>query len=447
LPGNNPVPIKKSVDSPISFSPAGDRFAFVRHNEATTEFTLIVSDIDGNNEQVIANRKNGDTLSVGGAAWSPDGRTIICPAGYWSNGFHLNLVGFNLETGQEQRIGDSSWFAIFQVAWQDDMTSLVLSARERETAPYQLWRVHWPDGSAQRITNDLDEYFGVSIAGEKIVTVRTNISWQIWISNLDQPEKATAIVPGVGLRYGLSWTSDGKIVYSSMAKDRLNISRVDADGSNSIQLTVDAGDNYMPASSPDGQFIVFTSNRNGSFNIWRMNADGSEPTQLTTGDGNFYPSFSSDSQWVAYDNQVHSRVSIWKVPINGGESIKVADKYWMPAFSPDNQFIAGRYNLQSDSRDLAIFSAQGGAPLRYVSIPIQEWQRVQWLRSGRELSYVKNVDGYSNIWSYDLDTGTSKQVTNFNSDQIYAYAWSPDYKQLASQRGTKISQVIVMSER
>jgi Tol biopolymer transport system component len=232
-----------------------------------------------------------------------------------------------------------------------------------------------------------------------------------------------------------------------MAKDRLNISRVDADGSNSIQLTVDAGDNYMPASSPDGQFIVFTSNRNGSFNIWRMNPDGSEPTQLTTGDGNFYPSFSPDSQWVAYDNQVHSRVSIWKVPIHGGESIKVADKYWMPAFSPDNQFIAGRYNLQSDSRDLAIFSAQGGQPLRHVSIPIQEWQRVQWLRSGRELSYVKNVDGYSNIWSYDLDTGTSKQLTNFNSDQIYAYAWSPDYKRLASQRGTKISQVIVMSER
>ena len=446
-PGNNPVLIKKGVDSPISFSPRGDRFAFVRHNERTTEFTLMASDIDGQDEQVIANRRNGDTLSVWGAAWSPDGSTIVCPAGYWGNGFHQNLIAFNLETGQEQRIGDTSWFSILQVAWQADMSSLVLSGRERDTAPYQLWRIRWPDGVAQNITNDLDEYCGVSLTDDKIVTVRTNISWQIWISNLDQPEKANAIVTGAGLRYGLGWTSDGKIVYSSMAPDRLNISRVDADGSNPTQLTINAGDNYLPASSPDGKFIVFTSNRNGSFNIWRMNADGSEPTQLTTGDGNFYPSFSSDSQWVAYDNQVHSRVSIWKVPINGGESTKVADKYWMPAFSPDNQFIAGRYNLQSDSRDLAIFPAQGGAPLRYVSIPIQEWQRVQWLRSGHELSYVKNVDGYSNIWSYNLDTGTSKQLTNFNSDQIYAYAWSPDYTQLASQRGTKISQVVVMSER
>ena len=32
-PGNNPVQIKNDVDSPISFSPQGDRFAFVRHDQ------------------------------------------------------------------------------------------------------------------------------------------------------------------------------------------------------------------------------------------------------------------------------------------------------------------------------------------------------------------------------------------------------------------------------
>jgi hypothetical protein len=88
----------------------------------------------------------------------------------------------------------------------------------------------------------------------------------------------------------------------------------------------------------------------------------------------------------------------------------------------------------------AIFSAHGGQ-LLWHSSSVQEWQQAHWLPSGRELSYVKNVDGYSNIWSYDLYTGDSKQLTNFNSDQIYAYAWSPDYKQVACQRGTKISNV------
>ncbi|HJP94021.1 MAG TPA: protein kinase [Pyrinomonadaceae bacterium] len=446
LPGNNPIRLKTGVDSPISISPQGDRFAFVRNDEATREFSLVLSDIDGANEQVLASRHNGDRLSIYGPAWSPDGNIVVCPASHWDKGFHTNLIGFDLKSGREQLIGQQSWFSILQVAWQEDMTSLVISARDRETAPHQLWRIGFPDGVAQRITSDLDEYAGVGISGSNIVTVRTNLSWHIWVANLDEPQTATAIAQGVGLNYGLSWTSKGKIVFSSMFKDKLDISSIDPDGSNRVQLT-SSEDNYMPTASADGRFIVFVSNRNGPFNIWRMNADdGSEPTQLTFSDGNFYPSCSPDNVWVAYDNVVNADVSVWKVPMNGGEPIKVGEKYRMPVFSPDSQFIACRYNLESGTRDVAIFSAQDGQPLRHFAIPIQEWQRVQYLNS-RELSYIKNVDGYSNIWSYDLYTRASKQLTSFNSDRIYAYAWSPDYKQVACQRGSNISDVTMISER
>lgn len=236
-------------------------------------------------------------------------------------------------------------------------------------------------------------------------------------------------------------------MFSAMAQERLNISRIDPDGSNQVQLTADAGDNFMPASSFDGRFIVFVSNRKGSFNIWRMNADdGSDPTQLTFSDGNFYPSVSPDNQWVAYDNLVKSSTSIWKVPLAGGEPVRVGEKYRMPVFSPDNQFIAARYDLVSGSRgDVAIFPAQGGQPLRNFSVPVQEWQSIQWLPSGHELSYIKNEDGYSNIWTYDLDTGTSKQITRFNTDVIYAYAWSPDFKQIACLRGNKLHNIAMIS--
>lgn len=445
-PSTDLIKLKTGVDSPISLSPQEDRFAFVRHDEANAEFLLILSNIYDTNEQVLASRKHGDRLSIYGAAWSPDGSMVVCPASHWDNGFHVNLVAFDVKDGREQWIGHQSWFSIFQVAWQN-MTSLVVSAREHETSPHQLWRISFPDGAIQRITYDLDDYGGVSISGRDIVTVRTNLSWRIWVSSLDEPQKAIAIASGVGVNYGLTWTSKEKIVFSSMVRDRLNISRIDPDGSNRVQLTT-LGDNYSPASSADGSFIVFACNVNGSFNIWRMNADdGSDPTPLTFSDGNYYPSCSPDNQWVAYENVVNSEINVWKVPMNGGDPIKVGEKYRMPVFSPDSQFIACRSSVESVSRDVAIFSAQGGRPLRHVAIPIQEWQRIQWLPSGHELSYIKNENGYSNIWSYDLDTGASKQLTNFNSDRIYAYAWSTDYKQVACQRGTNISDVTMISER
>ena len=445
-PGTNAVKLKTGVDSPISFSPQGDRFAFVRHVNETKEFLLMLSNVDGTNEQVIASRKNGERLSKEGPAWSPDGSMVVCPASHWDKGFHTNLVGFDLKNGHEQQIGNHPWFTIAQVAWQEDMSSLVISARDTATSPHQLWRVHFPDGATQKITDDLDEYLGVSLSGPNIVTVRSNLSWRLWVSTPNESQNAKEITSGVGVNYGLTWTSKGKIVFSSMAQDRLNIFRIDPDSSNQVQLT-SGGHNYLPASSADGRFIVFSSNRNGPFNIWRINADdGSDLTQLTSGDGNFYPSTSPDDQWVAYDNVMNAGTSIWKVPMNGGQAVKVADDYRMPVFSPDSQFIAGRYNLESNTNDAAIFAAQGGRPLKHFPVPVQEWQRLQWLNS-REVSFVKNVGGTANIWSYNLDTGESKQLTNFNSDLIYAYAWSPDYKQLACQRGTKQSVVTMISER
>ncbi len=447
-PGTNPTKLKTGVDSPISFSPQGDRFAFVRVDEANSEYSLMVANVDGTNEQLIASRTNGERLSVFGVAWSPDGNTVVCPSGQWSTGYHMKLVGFDLTNKREHVIGNQSWFSILQVAWSEDATGLVISARERETSPHHLWRINLPDGTAQKITFDPADYRGVSLHGDSIVTVRISVAWKIWVSDIDDAQNATPIASGNGLVYGLSWTSAGKIVLSSMANDRLNISRINTDGSNPVQLTTDAGDNYMPAASADGRYIVFSSNRSGPFNIWRMNAeDGSEPTQLTFTDANFYPACSPDNQWVAYDHAVNTKVSLWKVPLQGGEPIKVGEKYRMPAFSPDSQFIAGRYTRESGTRDVAIFSAQGGPPLRHFAVPVQEWQSVQWLRSGRQLSFVKNEKGYSNIWSYDLDKGASKQLTNFNSDQIYAYAWSPDYKKVATQRGTRISDVTMISER
>jgi len=437
--------LKEGVDSPISFSPQGDRFAFVRYDEATTEFSLVLSNIDGMNEQVIARRKNGDTLSLYGVAWSPDGRTVICPAGDWKKGWQMNLVGFDLEKGRERIIGNQSWFSMQQVAWYPDMTGLVVSATLRLTAPHQLWWISFPDGTVQKITRDLSEYSSVGLAGKKLVTVQANRQWRIWVVPIDDSEKATSITSGVGLYYGLSWTSNGKIVYSAMAQERLNLFQIDPDGGHQDQLTANAGDNFMPASSPDGRFILFTSNRDGSFNIWRMNADDrSDLIQLTLSDGNFYPSVSPDNQWAAYDNLVKSSTSIFKVPLVGGKPVKVGEKYRMPVFSPDNQFIAGRYDEVSGSRGVAIFSAEGGEPLKHFNVPVQEWQSVQWLRNGHEVSYVKNVDGYSNIWTYDLDTGVSKQITRFNTDQIYAYAWSPDYKQIACLRGNKFPNVATM---
>jgi Tol biopolymer transport system component len=279
------------------------------------------------------------------------------------------------------------------------------------------------------------------------VSVQSRENSQIWVSPDGDVSHAKPMAWSVGLAYGLAWSGKGKIVFSSMAGNNLNLWQIDTDGSNQIQLTVNAGDNYHPATTPDGRFIVFASNRSGSFNIWRMNADdGGDLRQLTFSDGNFYPSCSPDSQWVAYDNQSNSTLTVWKVPIEGGVPVKLSDNYArMPVFSPDNQFIACRYYVEPGVLGIAILPVQGGSPLKLLRIPIIDWQRVQWSLNAQALSYIKNTNGVSNIWSYEVDTGSTKQLTDFQSDLVFSYAWSPDNKQLACQRGANVNDVTIIN--
>jgi eukaryotic-like serine/threonine-protein kinase len=448
LPGSAPRKIKSGVDSPISFSPNGDRFAFVRLNRSNGEYSLIVDEINGGAERTIATRRDGNRFSIEGPSWSPDGKTIACGSGWWSNGYHMNLVEVDVESGQEKPISGRDWFSIQPVVWRQDKSGLIIGAREQPMSPFQIWRVSYPEGDSTRLTTDTIEYQSLSLSrdGNTIVAVQSSQNARIWISTEGDDANAKPIAPTVGLAYGLSWTKQGKIIFSSMAGDNLNIWRIDADGSNQTQLTVNAGDNYTPATTADGRFIVFSSNRNGGFNIWRMEAeDGADPQQLTFDDGNFYPSCSADNQWFTYDNQSGAPRTIWKAPLGGGAPVQLTREFArMPVFSPDNRFIACRYEIEPGLLGIAILSSEG-APVKLLRIPIRDWQRVQWIENGRALSYIDIANGVSNIWSYDLDSGETKQLTYFKTDQIFAYAWSPDYKQLATQRGTTVSDVSIIS--
>jgi Tol biopolymer transport system component len=350
----------------------------------------------------------------------------------------MNLVEVEIATGQERVLGESNhWFAIYQVSWREDKSELVISAREQPLSPAQLWSVSYPQGKIAKITNDPIDYQGASLAlgGNTIVSVQGRQDSEIWSG------------PAEDIASGLGWTSKGKIVFSSLAGNHLNISVVDPDGSNQTQLTVNAGDNYTPCTSPDGHVIVFSSNRTGSFNLWRMNADdGSDLRQLTFSDGNFYPACSPDGRWIAFENQSNNASSVWRIPIEGGQPEQLTDVYArMPSISPDGQFIACRYYVEAGRQGIGIIPAHGGQPVRRLPIPVMEWQRVQWTADAGALTYIDTAKGVSNIWSYDLNTGSSKQLTSFTDKEIFSYAWSPDYKQFACERGTRSNDVTIIT--
>ncbi len=140
--------------SPVSFSPGGKRFAFVREHPKEQYGAMMIADADGNNERQVAMRKVPDHF--GRVAWSPDGKLIACvvqttdAAGYFEN-----VIGIATDGGRLVPISSQRWTMVSHISWLADMTALVITARDQiGSLPLKIWWISFPEGSARRITND-----------------------------------------------------------------------------------------------------------------------------------------------------------------------------------------------------------------------------------------------------------------------------------------------------
>jgi Tol biopolymer transport system component len=54
---------------------------------------------------------------------------------------------------------------------------------------------------------------------------------------------------------------------------------------------------------------------------------------------------------------------------------------------------------------------------------------------GKSIVYVAREKGVDNLWSQGIDGTNRKQLTSFDKDLIFRYAYSQDGKRIAIERG------------
>ena len=228
---------------------------------------------------------------------------------------------------------------------------------------------------------------------------------------------------------------------------------MNANGSGQKQLTHDGSANYYPSVSPDGRYIAFTSTRSGSQNIWMMDIDGGNLKQLTNSADATWPQWSPDNAWIVYKDYGGGKRTLWKISVNGGAPVQVTERYtdW-PSVSPDGKLLACMYwdEQLTTQAELAILPFDGGNPIKTFkfSVATQSFtvpNVLHWTPDGRNITYIDDPIGTSNILSQSLDGGAPKALTQFKSDRIFWFDWSRDGKTLACARGSMNSDVVLIS--
>jgi len=443
LVGGSPKKLIDDISSAIGFSPDGKQIAFVRTR--SEESSMMIANADGTGEHEVAKRRGEESFgsgSTGGVAWSPDGKKIASVANKRDpDGRFQNVVEISIEDGTERPLTSHRWYEIHRLAMLADGSGLLVTAAEKasEFRARQIWYLPYSGGEARKITQDLNDYTSISMTADSsvLVTVQEDAAANIWIAPDGDAGRATQISSVSGKMDGFSgvaWTPDGRIVYTSMAGGSEAIWIMDADGKNRKQLSTGENADFGPSVSTDGRYVVFLSERGRNRSVWRMDIDGSNRKQLSErGGGNTQ----ATAEWVFFGG-------VFKVPIDGGEPVRISDGLNRCAVSPDGKLLGCQYDPPDGTQArIKVISVDDGAIVKDFAVKLERPARIRWAPDGRSITYVSRIEGLRDIWSQPLDGGEPKKLTNFKADQIFSFNWSRDNK-LVISHGTSTSDVVLI---
>jgi serine/threonine protein kinase len=476
--GGAPRTILTDIESPISFSPDGSQFVFVRNSGKTNTSSLMLANADGSNIRTLATLHDPSSFGVesnggGGPAWSPDGKRIA--TSYYPGSFFERAEAETVDVadGKATLLGDTKWNDLRQMAWLPNGSGVITEGSPSDISTVftsQIWEIEYPSGVRHKITNDLNYYVDTSMTadGASLVTIQAAFRSSLWVMPGAITSIATAVPRQVSIEsaradgfMGTAWTAKGDILNGYVSPGQAGISKLSPGTGDAQDFNLGgAGGSAGPSACGTKGYFVFITKQG----IERADDDGGNVQQITSGRGDVYPACSPDGKTVFYDHIANRQTRLWRVGTDGKDATEVSDKsYLEPAISPDGKRIAVFDFADSPKLEMIVLDASTGAVQSAYEIdhPInfsEGQSRMVWAPDGQGVVFIvnDNVANVSNLWEQMVGpsgnkTGTAgkpeppKQITHFSSQMIWSIAWSPDGKQLLLARGRPTADAVMLS--
>ena len=444
-----------NVATPVSFSPDGRHFTFVRYYADAHITTLIIANADGSNERALATLKDPQLFTrngfySSGPAWSPDGNLIAVPAYSVTEETYREIMLVNVADGSMSPINQRRWNSIEKIVWLHDGTGFLMNAGEANSPLLQIWLVKLQGGEARKVTKDPSHYVGLSATKDSqvVLTIKNERLSSIWT----YAPASDSLRQLTSTRYlgsqGIAWTADSQLVVASNINGNYDILTMDAEGNKRQPATFNNRINMEPVISPDGRYLVYVSLEGRHPHLWRSDVDGSNRKQLTFGGDEDLPRFTPDGKWIVYHHIDQNRYSIRKVSIDGGEPKIIVNEFaTQPDVSPRGDFVACFAGPPGGTPwKILVVPIEGGAPIATFVLPPTvdpEWPGLRWSPDGG-LTYVATVEGVSNVWWQPLSGGEAKRVTDFKENRIFFFDWSMNERKLVLVRGSDTRDVMLI---
>jgi serine/threonine protein kinase len=448
--GGTPHLVLKDVDSPITFSPDGKRFAYLRQDHDSPSFDLLLAHSDGSPDRALFKEK----ILPGGnnrytPAWSPDGRTIVIPVPQLDQGFNTALLTVDVDTGKEHIEAAPASRVYHYPAWMPDGKSLLVSDFSALAAlNIQLGMIGYPDGQYRRLTTDTNQYLYPSVAadGRTIVASQVQEKFQIQIASVSQPDDVHPLpLSSRSAFWSWDWTDDGRIVLPQFPDIRV----VKPEGGETVVYSDANHFADQVVSCGNGRYFVYRApgrTAKTTFNLWRMTTSGTDSKQITFGSADADPFCSADGQWLYYIDQTDNQ-SLKRVSVDGGSPETIlSPSNAITNLSPDGKSLAGYEVRELDHKlTLKIYTIDD-KKFFYHDVDQNATWPIQFAPDGKGVVYSVVQKGVSNLWLQPLDNSPSRQLTHFTSESIGAIRFSRDGTKIAIERGHSESDAVLLRD-
>jgi Tol biopolymer transport system component len=444
--GGAPEMILDDVARKVAISPDGNRFAYLPSGPEGRN-SIIIAGPNPNEKKTIIVPNSPEFLRPT-LAWSPDGQRIALAAGS-SEGLSISterLMVVPVDGSRPKIVAPVKWGEVQSAAWLADGGALLVNAAP-EGGRLQLWLVPYPTGKTWRLTNDGNEYSGVSVTADSTaaVTVQRSDRGEMWVTapGGGTPSQLTQTLAFGEGSFGIAWAPSGRLVYSTGELGTPDLWIANADNTNRERLTFGSVA-IRPEVSLDGRTIFFNAEKGGMRHIWRIDIDGGNAAQVTRGGGEQSATVSPDGKWLMYQTISVGPTQVWKMALPSGTPLRVGDlrDSRAPNISPDGQWVCVTY---SDGRfqpsagiGIMRLDGTGFRPLNDVAVVAKRWSP-----DGKSIYFVKTEQGVGNIWKQAIDGGKPVRITNFTSGLIRALAVSAN-ERLAFNHYVPVSDAVLI---
>jgi len=430
------------------WSPDGSRLAY---HETTPGDPIYVADRDGANARQIHIAEGG--IHSHHLSWSPDGKYLYFTHGVPPN--DMDIWRVPAAGGQAERVTRHNSRVGYPVPL-DDRTLLYTATASDGTGPW-LYSMDLGTGTSQRVITGVEHYISIAgsaeVAGRprRLVATVSNPTVGLWSTPIGTgvagEDSARPLALPTARSAAPRFARDGTLHYLAARGGADAVWRLAGDRATELWKAPDGAIDGAVAVSPDGSQLCASVRRPERSTLYCLSATGADARPVGESlDVRGAPSWSPDGKWIAVAARDGPAVHVFKVPVNGGEPVRLVDSVSAnPVWSPNGKVI-----LYSGASRARIVPLKGVTPEgQPYPIPAISVDRVgdsyRFLPGSDEI--VVKLGGFrrQDFWSVDLASGQRRRLTALKpGESLQRFDVSPDGKRILFERVRENSDIALI---